>query len=209
LLARWGGPGARCHDFLDRWSTRPIDRLAWWAATAVVCYVGFPFVALKFVLRERLRDHGLPVRGALAGWPIYLALAGLMLPVVRLAALDPAFLRSYPFYRVPPGGPLPADFLLWELLYAAQFVALEFFFRGFWVHGLKHRFGTASALLMAVPYCMIHFGKPLPEALAAIVAGVALGLLSLKTNAVWLGAALHIAVAWTMDFLALRAMGAV
>ena len=186
LLAAAGGPGAWFHDLLDRWSRRPIDRLAWWAATAVVGYVGFPLVALKLVLRERLRDHGLAPGAAFKGWPLYLAMACAMVPVVRIAALDPAFLSRYPFYRVPQGRPIPADFWQWELLYAAQFVALEFFFRGFWVHGLKHRFGTASVLAMTVPYCMIHFGKPLPETLAALVAGVVLGLASLKTRSVWL-----------------------
>ncbi len=56
---------------------------------------------------------------------------------------------------------------------------------------------------MTIPYCMIHFGKPMPEALGAIGAGVVLGLLSLKTRSIWLGAAIHIGVAWTMDALAI------
>ena len=46
-----------------------------------------------------------------------------------------------------------------------------------------------------VPYCMIHFQKPLPEALGAIVAGVVLGALSLRTGSVLGGAAVHVAVA--------------
>jgi uncharacterized protein len=54
-----------------------------------------------------------------------------------------------------------------------------------------------------VPYCMIHFSKPLPEALGAIVAGVVLGTLSLRTGSILGGAMLHVAVAVTMDVLAL------
>jgi len=53
---------------------------------------------------------------------------------------------------------------------------------------------------MTIPYCMIHFGKPLPETLAAIIAGVVLGVLSLKINIIWLGVAIHFSVAITMDF---------
>jgi membrane protease YdiL (CAAX protease family) len=49
---------------------------------------------------------------------------------------------------------------------------------------------------------MIHFGKPIQETLGAIVAGILLGFMALKTRSIWLGAALHIAVAWTMDGLA-------
>ncbi len=91
----------------------------------------------------------------------------------------------------------------WWALYALQFVALEFFFRGFMVHGLKWRLGYAAIFVMVVPYNMIHFGKPLAEAIGAILGGVTLGTLSLKTRSVWWGAALHIAVAATMDLLAL------
>ena len=56
---------------------------------------------------------------------------------------------------------------------------------------------------MTVPYCMIHFGKPMPETFGAIGAGVVLGFMSLKTRSIWLGAMLHVAVAWSMDAAAL------
>ena len=93
------------------------------------------------------------------------------------------------------------------VMYAAQLVALEFFFRGFMVHGLKHRLGYAAIFVMVVPYNMIHFEKPLLEAIGAIAGGVTLGTLSLKTRSIWWGAALHIAVAGVMDVLALSQKG--
>ena len=40
-----------------------------------------------------------------------------------------------------------------------------------------------------------------------IIAGIVLGFMSLKTRSIWLGAALHIAVAVTMDLLALWRLG--
>jgi CAAX protease family protein len=82
-------------------------------------------------------------------------------------------------------------------------VALEFFFRGFLVHGLAPRLGWLSIFVMIVPYNMLHYGKPMPEALVAILGGVVLGTLSLKTRSIWWGAALHIAIALTMDVCAL------
>ena len=88
-----------------------------------------------------------------------------------------------------------------------QFAALEFFFRGFLVHGLVPRFGYLAVVVMVVPYNMLHFGKPMPEALAAIVGGLVLGTLALRTRSIWWGAALHIAVAATMDVLALGHIG--
>jgi membrane protease YdiL (CAAX protease family) len=84
-----------------------------------------------------------------------------------------------------------------------QFFALEFFFRGFMVHGLKDKMGVYSIAAMVVPYCMIHFTKPLPECVGSLFAGLILGLLSLRTGSVWLGALIHIAVALSMDWLSL------
>jgi membrane protease YdiL (CAAX protease family) len=55
---------------------------------------------------------------------------------------------------------------------------------------------------MVVPYCMVHYPKPLPETLAAIVAGIALGTLAMKTRSIWGGVLIHVGVALTMDLLA-------
>jgi membrane protease YdiL (CAAX protease family) len=58
-----------------------------------------------------------------------------------------------------------------------------------------------------IPYVMIHFGKPLPETLGAIIAGLVLGHLALKSRSVWLGIATHVIVATSMDFAALLRRG--
>ena len=50
---------------------------------------------------------------------------------------------------------------------------------------------------------MIHFGKPFLEANGAIVAGIALGSLSMKTKSIYQGFFVHITVAGLMDWLAL------
>ena len=96
-------------------------------------------------------------------WWAYLAMAAVMLPCVLAVSHSERFLSTYPFYRLAPDEPLGWRFFAWELLYAAQFIGLEFFFRGFMVHGTKHRFGVEAIFVMTVPYCMIHFGKPLLE----------------------------------------------
>jgi membrane protease YdiL (CAAX protease family) len=56
---------------------------------------------------------------------------------------------------------------------------------------------------MAVPYCMIHYGKPYLEANGAIVAGVVLGSLAMRTRSIYAGFLVHISVAAGMDFLSL------
>jgi membrane protease YdiL (CAAX protease family) len=194
------------------------DRLGWpflfthllgFAAGCVFWYTLPAVLAIKLVFRERVRDYGVKLAGWSSGWKIYLVFVAVMVPLVYGMSATEHFQRTYPFYSTWT----PADgwvwLLAWELAYAAQFLALEFFFRGFVVHGLKHRFGVYAVFVMTVPYCMIHFRKPLPECAASIVAGVALGFMSLKTRSVWLGAALHVSVAWGMDACSLYRQGVI
>jgi membrane protease YdiL (CAAX protease family) len=61
---------------------------------------------------------------------------------------------------------------------------------------------------MTVPYVMIHFVKPMPEAVAAIFAGLILGYLAVRSKSFVPGFVLHVAVAMTMDFLVLWRIGA-
>jgi membrane protease YdiL (CAAX protease family) len=88
-------------------------------------------------------------------------------------------------------------------MYFAQFLGLEMFFRGFWLGVLRKSFGSGAIFAMAVPYCMIHFQKPYFEVSGAIVAGIALGSLSMKTKSIYQGFLVHITVAGLMDYLAL------
>ena len=96
-----------------------------------------------------------------------------------------------------------SDLLMWEGLYIGQFVALEFFFRGFLVGGLGRYMGIFSVPVSVMPYMMIHFTKLLPEAAASVVAGFVLGYLAWETKSIWGGVCIHCAVAATMDLLAL------
>jgi membrane protease YdiL (CAAX protease family) len=55
---------------------------------------------------------------------------------------------------------------------------------------------------------MIHYGKPYLEANGAIVAGIVLGSLAMRTRSIYAGFLVHITVAFSMDFLALWRRGA-
>ncbi len=156
--------------------------LVWWDLVCLTTYFVLPALVVRFILKEPLHKYGIKGAGAFAGFPIYMGMLAVVMPFVILVSFGKGFQETYPFYKIPAGEPLGVDFLCWELLYAMQFVALEFFFRGFLVQGLRHRFGVDAVLVMMVPYCMIHFGKPMPETFAAIVAGIALGLMSFRTR---------------------------
>lgn len=178
-------------------------RLSAWAVVTILAYVVPPVIVTRFALHRPLRELGLRVRGIRAHVPVYLGLLAVALPAVVVASSGDGFRDKYPFYDLAPGESFWPNLWIWWALYCAQFVALEFFFRGFMVHALAPAFGAASVFVMVVPYNMIHYGKPMPEALAAIAGGVVLGLMSHRTRSIWLGAGVHVAIAITMDLCAL------
>jgi membrane protease YdiL (CAAX protease family) len=177
---------------------------AFWVACRVVFYLLVPVCTLLAQRRNPL-DYGLRLRGVQRHLTLYLALAAVMLPIVVAASFTTAFQRYYPFYAY--AGESLRGFVTWEALYALQFVALEFFFRGFLLFSLERYVGVYAIFVMVIPYCMIHFGKPFAEVLAAIPAGVVLGALALRTRSIWPGAILHISVGWAMDALSLLQQG--
>jgi membrane protease YdiL (CAAX protease family) len=199
--------GQRLSDWLASGSDARFHQRVFWAVTRAIGYVVIPAVVLRLVLRARVVDYGLRLRGILPHGLVYLAMLLAIAPFVVGASFTRPFQATYPFYRLDPGEPLWPHLWAWELLYASQFAALEFFFRGFLLHGLKRRLGYASIFVMVVPYVMIHFEKPLAECLGAVVAGLVLGTLSLKSGSMWWGAAIHTVVAWGMDLLSLGHQG--
>jgi membrane protease YdiL (CAAX protease family) len=175
---------------------------AWWSGWRVTGYVVIPMIVIACLPGQRISDYYVSPRGFFRHLWIYAVMFGLILPVVIYTSTTAPFRQTYPFYRLANRSYL--DLVVWELLYAAQFVSLEFFFRGFILQGLRRALGGNAIFVMLVPYCMIHFGKPLPETLGAIMAGLILGTLAMRTRSIWGGVAIHVGVATTMDMLALQ-----
>lgn len=175
---------------------------AWWAGTRVGGYLA-PLVVWKVFFRgDSVRDFGLRTKGFFEHAWIYGLFLAVVLPAMLVVAKSPDFGSYYPFYKLSSRSWF--DFLLWESMYFAQFFALEVFFRGFFVGSLRRSFGSGAIFAMAVPYCMIHYGKPYLEAAGAIIAGIALGSLSMRTKSIWQGFLVHVTVAFLMDWLSLR-----
>lgn len=188
----------------DRW--RELWGYGWWSLWRFLGYFVIPVLFIKFVFRERIVDHGLETKGFFEhAWIYGLGYAVVFVCVLGVTAFDPHFRTYYPFYNLCRRSWL--DFGIWECLYALQFFSLEFFFRGFWLKSMKNSMGSQAIFAMMVPYCMIHFGKPFLETMGAIIAGIFLGTLSMKTRSIWSGFLLHVSVAITMDLVALFVTG--
>jgi membrane protease YdiL (CAAX protease family) len=184
----------------------------WWAVFRLIGYMAVPAIVWKLAFpRERVRDVGGLRLGGAGGLGshrnglLYLIALALVLPCVAVASGQPDFAAKYPLYK--PAGRSWLDLAAWEGMYALQFLALEFFFRGWWVNALRPVIGSAAIFSTMVPYCMIHYSKPWLEAMGAIATTVALGSLAVRSGNVFLGFGVHVTVALAMDFAALLRQG--
>jgi membrane protease YdiL (CAAX protease family) len=173
----------------------------WWAFARIFGYV-LPFALWKLFFREdSLLDMGLRTKGFFGHMWIYGVLLLLVVPPLIIVSFQPDFGAYYPFYHLASRSWY--DFLSWEAMYFAQFLGLEMFFRGFWLGALRRSFGSGAIFAMVVPYCMIHYGKPYLEANGAIIAGVVLGSISMRTKSIYQGFLVHITLAGLNDWLSL------
>lgn len=186
----------------------------WWFATSVALYLVMPLV-LALATRGSFNErYGFQVGDWKAGLRITLLFLAVMLPATYVASKLDAFKGMYPLagnaaYTVNLGGGKTEVswtlFLAYELGYFLYFIAWEFMFRGWMVHGITPAWGRGPAILAQVaPFAVMHLGKAEIEALGSIVAGVALAILSLRTRSFYYGALIHGVVALWMDWLSAK-----
>lgn len=177
----------------------------WWSGWRFVGYVILPALFIRFVLRESPIDYGLSLKGIGDHAWIYVASFLVVVIAVYFVSFDASFQSKYPMYANAERS--WSDLIRWELIYALQFFALEYFFRGYWIKTCEPVMGGHAVTCMMVPYCMIHFGKPWPETVGAILAGLVLGTLVLRYRSIWAGVVVHVSVAVSMDVLSLLQQG--
>ena len=170
----------------------------YWFLTTGITLLLIPALVAKFGTREPLANYGCRLGNQKLGWGVTGAAWGLMVPVVVFAViLHPPFTAKYPLCKAVTGS--WQAFLLYQLAYGVYMFSWEFFFRGFMLFGLERKFGNYALLIQTIPFAVMHYAKPLPEALGSIIASVLLGILALETRSFLYGAAIHWLVAMTMD----------
>ncbi|MDE0635496.1 MAG: type II CAAX endopeptidase family protein [Candidatus Poribacteria bacterium] len=169
----------------------------WFLSTGLTLFL-IPVLVAIFGTKQKLTDYGIRLCKQKVGWIVTLVAWILMIPVVLLAVkVYPPFLSKYPLGKAVASSWIA--FIPYQLAYGVYMFSWEFFFRGFMLFGLEKRFGNYSILIQTIPFAVMHFSKPLPEALGSIPAGVLLGVLALETRSFVYGAAIHWLVAMTMD----------
>ncbi|MFH1807988.1 MAG: CPBP family intramembrane glutamic endopeptidase, partial [Pseudomonadota bacterium] len=193
---------------------RPALPNLYWFACSLLGLFAIPWLVGRLGLRLNRAELGLGLGEWRLGGKLAVLAYAVMLPFVVGAAMTETFVQHYPLSSFVAtqavswwrdGSGLLGVVLAHEAGYALYFVGWEFFFRGFLTVALARYIGPVAILVQTLPFALLHVGKPLPEALGSIVAGVALGALALRTRSCWWGVLLHIAVALTMDVLAIAA----
>lgn len=189
---------------MEKSAFRTILPYWYWSFSSLTLRVLIPLGCIIFWFKESPRDYGFQLWKKGHG-KIYLGMYLFMLPLLVAVSFDPGFQSKYPFYA--DASKSWTHLILYELAYGVQFASLEAFFRGFIIFALFKRFGYQAVMIMTIPYCLIHFGKPPAETLGAIAAGMALGFMAIKSKS-WLpGALLHWSVGFTMDALCILHKG--
>ena len=90
-------------------------------------------------------------------------------------------------------------YLVFELCYGVDFIGIEVFFRGLLILGLKRICGLRCIIPAACFYCVIHFGKPMGEAVSSFFGGTLLGIVAYNTESILGGLLVHLGIAWMME----------
>lgn len=169
----------------------------WWFGMQGVLGFVIPVAILRFGFRRSVAEMGL----GLGDWKFAgtLALAYVPLVVVGTWFLSSgdAFLAKYPHYQ--PAAFDVRVFLAYEALFLFYWFGWEYLWRGFVQFGTAHRLGLYAIFVQAMPFALLHYDKPLPEALLSIVGGVALGALVWRARSFWIAVPIHSAQMLILD----------
>lgn len=180
-------------------------RRHFWIWFLTFLYLIPPYLYARFVLGLGFKDMGFYFKGITKHLPVYFLFFLVVFPAAYFVSYTAPFLKKYPLYS--HAGRDLLHFFRWEMSYAIYFISVEFFYRGFMLFGAVRAIGVMSIPVMVIPYMMIHYPKPELECLGAIIAGMALGVMALRTKSIYFGILLHIAIAWSMDILVLGHKG--
>lgn len=157
-----------------------------------------PFLIWTLVFRLSVAELGIRLGDVKKGLLVVAIGLPLMAVLAYLSSKSIAFQREYPLLQglmVDRSG-----VFAYFLIYGLYYIGWEVYFRGFMLFGLRDGFGdTASILIQTIPSCLLHVGKPAPEAFGSIVAGIVFGWIVFKTRSIWPVLILHWALGVMLD----------
>ena len=143
-------------------------------ATRLIYYLVVPLAAGWLLFRDKPRDYGIRIGHRKSSLVITLVCLVAMTPILYGVSRMPEF-RSY--YHMPT--------VDWSKLLPDQglyYLAWEFLLRGYMLFGLEKSIGKNAIFVQAIPFVLLHLGKPSLETLACIPGGFILGYVAYRTR---------------------------
>lgn len=157
--------------------------------SALVFYFLIPVGIVLLAFRDNPREYGLSWGDWRKGL-LYSAGGIVLMAVVILGLAQLEEFRQY-YARGFFAGVRPREILEFALRQGIYMFSWEFIFRGYMLFGLKERFGSLAIWIQAIPFAMMHLGKPELETLSTIFGGAAFGYVDLKSRSVLPSVAIH------------------
>ena len=193
----------------DKYSYRYIRKIANSLISLLVTVLPYYIIYKVWLKKDLTHFYGLQNLRQVKLRPYWIMIL-LMVPLIYAASFQPDFLKEYPRYQ-RAGGSLIIKYFnfpkgvvvgIYELSYAFSFFIVELIFRGYFIFALVKYLGKDVVLPMAVTYCVLHFGKPLGEAISSFFGGFLLGVIALKTKNIYGGILIHVGIALLMELFA-------
>ena len=169
----------------------------WWFTIQGITGFVIPLVILLGFFRRTARDAGL----GLGDWRFAGVILAIWLPVVFIAtwflSASTAFQTHYPHHRAAMQD--WGVFALYEAWFILYWIGWEYLWRGFVLFGTVSRLGMYAIFIQAIPFALLHLGKPLPETVLSLVGGIALGALVWRCRAFWVAVPMHAAQMTSLD----------
>jgi membrane protease YdiL (CAAX protease family) len=143
-------------------------------ATQLIYYLLVPLAASWLLFRDKPSDYGIRVGQWKPSIILTLVSLAAMALILYGAGQMPEFRSYYQMYDI--------DWPELLLNHALYMFAWEFLFRGYMLFGLEKSIGKSAIFVQAIPFVLLHLGKPFLETLACIPGGFILGYIAYRTR---------------------------
>lgn len=176
------------------------EYLYWFIGDFVTLFI-VPVLIIKLFIKEHLQDYGLKKGDHKTGIKYSLIFLAIMIPIIWFVSTSSEFIQTYP--QLNDAKYSWGLFLIFETGILLYMVAWEFIWRGFLLFGLEAKFGYYAVLFQMIPFVILHNGKPAIETFGAIIAGLALGILALRTRSILYCIITHAGVMFFIDLVSI------
>ncbi len=185
-----------------------VDSLLGWLVLNTLFFSMIPLIII-LLLKEKPRDVGLSLEKWKTSLSYALVLVLLATPFMIYGSRLPQFKAYYPLWE--PARTSIQNLVLLETGMLVLMFNTEFFFRGFLLFSLRDYLKSinikkaegAAIILHALPYALVHIGKPGLEVPYSFFVGIVFGYIALKTKSILTPLAAHWSSSVIFDLMVL------